>query len=137
MAGMQVIDPGWSWDEDWPLSQAIRCGDFIFLAGQGPIDGGGKLADGGLASQTRQIFENIKVLLELAGAGFADVVKLTTYFVADIVPHSADRAVYFTVRQQYFGDNKPASTGVEVAALALPGMLLEVDVVAYAPEPRS
>ena len=130
MGEREVIDPGWRWDENFPLSQGLRVGDFLFLSGQVAVDCEGRLVGGGdLRAQTRQVFENIKAILEKAGASFDDVVKLTTYFTADI----RDYEDYFAVRREYFKGANPASTGVQVTALAFEGLLLEVDAIAYLP----
>ena len=74
------------------------------------------------------MFENIRLCLSAAGASFADVVKVTT-FLTDI----DDRARINPVRQDFFGDARPASTLVEVSALVLPEFLIEVEAVAVVP----
>jgi enamine deaminase RidA (YjgF/YER057c/UK114 family) len=74
------------------------------------------------------VFANIGLCLEAAGGSFADVVKVTT-FLTDI----DDRARINRVRQEFFGDARPASTLVEVSALVLPGFLIEVEAVAVVP----
>ena len=71
------------------------------------------------------MFANIGLVLAAAGATFADVVKVTTFLV-DI----DDRARINPVRQEVFGDARPASTLVEVSALVLPQFLIEVEAVA-------
>lgn len=122
-----TIDPGWKWDRDFPLSQGLRVGDFLFLSGQIAVDSDGNvMGKGDLREQTRVVFENIKTILDQAGATFDDVVKLTTFFTADIHNYQD----YFAVRKEYFKNHKPASTGVQVAALAFPGLLLEIEAIA-------
>jgi enamine deaminase RidA (YjgF/YER057c/UK114 family) len=81
-----------------------------------------------VVEQTRQIFRNMEVVLQAAGCGFADVVKVTV-FLLDV----DDRARINPVRQEVFGDARPASTLVEVSALAVPGALLEIEAVAALP----
>ena len=77
----------------------------------------GRLVGGDdVVAQTRQVFANIGAVLAAGGRGFADVVKVTV-FLTDI----DDRARINTVRQEIFGDARPASTLVEVSALAIPG----------------
>ena len=71
---------------------------------------------------------NIGAVLEAAGATFADVVKVTVY-LTDI----EDRARINPVRQEVFGEARPASTLVEVSALAVPGAKLEIEAVALVP----
>ena len=75
------------------------------------------------------MFVNIGRVLGAAGAAFKDVVKVTVYLL-DV----DDRARINPVRQEVFGDARPASTLVEVSRLAVPGALLEIDAVALAPE---
>ncbi len=67
-------------------------------------------------------------MLAAAGAGFADVVKVTV-FLADV----DDRQAVNTVRQEVFGEHRPASTLVEISRLAIPGALIEVEAVALVP----
>jgi enamine deaminase RidA (YjgF/YER057c/UK114 family) len=71
----------------------------------------------------------MRELLDLAGAGFKDVVQLTTYFTIDITDSSVRRA-YWQVRQEFFGSHKPTSTGMQIRALLYPSLLLEVAAIA-------
>lgn len=135
MAKIQKFDPGWEWAKSWPITQAVRCGDFVFLAGQVALDANGKVVGSDLTSQSRQVFANIKDLLARAGASMADICKMTTYFVGN-VEDDAERQKFFLARREFFGDHHPASTGIRVAGLAMKELLLEVDVVAYAPPGR-
>src|SRR5436309_964398 len=84
MAEIETIQVDWNWAKAWPLSQAIRCGDFVFLAGVGPVDTDANLVGRDLAAQARQVFENIRVVLDAAGARTSDIAKMTTYFVGDV-----------------------------------------------------
>jgi 2-iminobutanoate/2-iminopropanoate deaminase len=70
----------------------------------------------------------MELVLRAAGCGFEDVVKLTT-FLLDV----NDRAKINPIRREVFGDARPASTLVEVSALAVPGALLEIEAVAAIP----
>jgi enamine deaminase RidA (YjgF/YER057c/UK114 family) len=74
------------------------------------------------------VFTNLAAVLDAAGATFADVVKVTVY-LTDI----ADRARINPVRQEIFGDTRPASTLVEVSALVVPGAKVEIEAVALIP----
>ena len=109
-------------------TDAVRAGDLLFVSGCVPVDGEGRLVDGDVVAQARQVFANVGAVLEAGGASFADVVKVTVYLV-DI----DDRARINPVRQEVFGATRPASTLVEVSALAIPGALLEVEAVALVP----
>lgn len=133
MAGIEFIDPGWNWDTDFPLSQGLRIGDMVILSGQVALDREGNVVGkDDLKAQSRQVFENIKAILDKAGANFQDVVKLTTFFTIDITDFEAVKG-YFEVRREFFGDHKPASTGVQISALVYPDLLLEVEAMAYLP----
>jgi 2-iminobutanoate/2-iminopropanoate deaminase len=110
-------------------TDAVRAGDLLFISGCVALDADGKLVgEGDVVGQARQVFENIGLCLSAAGATFADVVKLTT-FLTDV----EDRARINPVRQEFFGDARPASTLVEVSALVLPEFLIEVEAVAVVP----
>jgi 2-iminobutanoate/2-iminopropanoate deaminase len=110
-------------------TDAVRAGDLLFVSGFVPVDGDGQLVGGDdVVAQTRQVFANLAAVLAAAGATFADVVKVTVY-LTDI----EDRARINPVRQEVFRDTRPASTLVEVSALATPGARVEIDAVALLP----
>jgi reactive intermediate/imine deaminase len=110
-------------------TDAVRAGDLLFVSGCVPVDGEGRLVGGDdVVAQARQVFANVGSILEAGGATFADVVKVTVY-VTDIT----DRVRINPVRQELFGDARPASTLVEVSALAIAGAKLEVEAVALIP----
>jgi Putative translation initiation inhibitor, yjgF family len=110
-------------------TDAVRAGELLFVSGCVPVDGEGRLVGGDdVVAQARQVFANVGGILEAGGATFADVVKVTVY-VTDI----ADRTRINPVRQEVFGETRPASTLVEVSALAIPGAKLEVEAVALVP----
>ena len=97
-----------------PYSQAIKAGGFVFCSGQIPIDPatGAVLSAASVEDQTRQSIQNLKCVLEKAGASLADVVK-TTVFIKDMNDFAAVNGVY----AEMFGDTKPARSCVEVARL--------------------
>ena len=110
-------------------TDAVRAGNLLFVSGFVPVDAEGSLVGGAdVVAQARQVLANLGTVLEAAGATFADVVKVTVY-LTDI----ADRARINPVRQEFFGDARPASTLVEVSALAVPGAKLEIEAVALIP----
>ncbi len=110
-------------------TDAVRAGGLLFVSGCIAVDEHGRLVGGDdVAKQARQVFRNIGAVLGAAGAGFADVVKVTVY-LTDV----ADRAAINPVRRELFGAARPASTLVEVSALAVPGAKVEVDAVALIP----
>ena len=104
-------------------------GKMIFVAGQISVDKSGAIVGAGdLRAQTVQVLENVKAALAAAGATFEDVVKQNTYVVnlnAEALP------IIREVRSQFLPpENPPASTLVGVTALAMDGLLIEVEVVA-------
>jgi 2-iminobutanoate/2-iminopropanoate deaminase len=107
-----------------PYSQAIRAGDFLFASGQIPLTPKGELVTGGIEAQTGQVCENIKAVLDAAGASFSDVVK-TTVFLTDMDNFAAVNAVY----AEYF-TALPARSCVEVSKLPK-NAAVEIEVVAF------
>jgi enamine deaminase RidA (YjgF/YER057c/UK114 family) len=101
----------------------------IYTAGQVSIDERGELVGGDdLAAQTAQAMRNLGLALAAAGAGYADIVKITTYVVKY---RPEQRAVIGKARAPFFASGEPpASTLVGVAALALPDWLVEIEAVA-------
>ncbi len=105
-----------------------RGGKAIFVAGQVAFDEAGRLVGpGDLRAQTGQVYQNLKTALAAAGAAFADVVKLTTYVVGY---KPEDRLTINEVRNKYVLPHPPASTLVGVSALAMEGLLIEVESIA-------
>ncbi|MGE0601875.1 MAG: RidA family protein [Dehalococcoidia bacterium] len=104
-------------------------GKTVFVAGQISLDKDGNIVGrGDLRAQVTQVLENVKAALAAGGATFADVVKQNTY-VVNLNPDML--ATIREVRGQYFpAENAPASTLVGVTALAMEGLLIEVEVVA-------
>jgi 2-iminobutanoate/2-iminopropanoate deaminase len=108
---------------------AVRFGDLLFISGIVGVDAQGRVVgEGDAARQTRQIFENMKKVLDAAGAGFGDVLKVTV-FLTDI----EDRARINPIRQEFFGNARPASTLVQVAKLVRPDLLVEIEAVVGLP----
>jgi 2-iminobutanoate/2-iminopropanoate deaminase len=97
----------------------------VFCSGQVAIDPAtGKLADGDVEAQTRQVLENLGSVLRAAGLGHGDVVK-TTIFLLDMNDFGRVNAVY----GRYFGRSAPARSTVAVAALPL-GAKVEIEAIA-------
>jgi 2-iminobutanoate/2-iminopropanoate deaminase len=96
-----------------PYSQAIRAGEFIFCAGQTPIDPAtGNLVEGGIEEQTRRVLQNLSAVLQAAGTSLDRVVK-TTVFLLDMNEFARMNAVY----AEFFPTNPPARSTVQVARL--------------------
>ena len=106
-------------------------GSIVFISGQIGMDAAGKIAGDTLEAQGAQVFENLKTCLASVGATFENVLKLTT-FVVNYKPE--DRAIIGGLRSKYLpATNPPASTLVGVQALAVPGLLVEIEAVAQIP----
>jgi reactive intermediate/imine deaminase len=111
-------------------TDAVRAGDTVWVSGLLALDREGTLIGGeDVVAQAEQVFRNLSVVLERVRATFADIVKVVVYLV-----RIEDRVAINQVRQRYFGDARPASTLVEISALAHPGALLEVDAVVHSQE---
>lgn len=110
-------------------TDAVVAGGLLFASGAVAVDGEGNLVGGDdVVAQARQVFANLGAVLAAGGCTFADVVKVTV-FLTDV----DDRAAVNAVRQEVFGEARPASTLVEVPRLAVPGALIEVECVALVP----
>ena len=106
-------------------SQAVRCGNTVYLSGQIPLDPAtGQIVPGGIEPQTRQVFANIAAILEEAGLSFAHVVSATVY-VADMNDFGKVNEIYAT----HFPAPAPARATVQVARLPKDA-LVEIQVVA-------
>jgi 2-iminobutanoate/2-iminopropanoate deaminase len=108
-----------------PYSQAIKVGDTIYVSGQIPfIPETMELISEDVKEQTKQSLENVKAILEEAGASFNDVVKATV-FIKDMNDFVKINEVY----AEYFTENKPARACVEVARLPK-DVKVEIEVIA-------
>ncbi len=108
-----------------PYSQAIRSGDFLFCAGQIPLDPvTGELVGRDARTQTARVLDNLGAVLEAAGANLSAVVK-TTVFLTDLGDFAAMNEVY----ARYFTEPHPARSTIQVAALPK-GARVEIEAVA-------
>ena len=104
-------------------------GNLLFVSGIVPVDEQRELVGGDdVVAQARRVFENMRAILAAGGCTFADVVKVTV-FLTDV----ADRPLVNPVREEVFGDARPASTLVEISALVIPGAKIEVEAIALVP----
>jgi 2-iminobutanoate/2-iminopropanoate deaminase len=111
-----------------PYSPAVRAGDFIFFAGQVPVDPAtNQMSTGDIQHETRLVLNNIKRLLEGVGASLADVVKVGVY-LADGSEFAQMNEVY----AEFFGEAKPARTTIVCKFMA--DIRVEIDCVAYSPK---
>ncbi len=112
---------------DVPLSPAVRAGDTVYISGQVPTNASGEIVGSNVSEQAEQVFQNCKASLALAGASFDDVVKVNVY-LTDVNYFAAMNEVY----KKHFPSSPPARTTVGTP-LAKLGLLIEIDMVAYAP----
>ena len=112
-----------------PYSPGIGVGNLLFVSGQGAADPAtGRLVGLDIETQTAQVLENVRRILEAAGSGLQHVVRCGVFLV-DMRDFAAMNAVYGRV----FGDHRPARTTVGVTSLPMPGLRVEIDAVAYVP----
>jgi 2-iminobutanoate/2-iminopropanoate deaminase len=106
-----------------PYSQAMQVGDFLFTSGQIPLRADGTLNDGDITVQTLQVFENLKAVVEAAGASLDKVIKTTVFLknLDDFVPMNK-------VYGETFGTHTPARSTVQVAKLPR-DVLVEIEAI--------
>jgi reactive intermediate/imine deaminase len=109
-----------------PFSPAVRAGDFIYVSGQVPANAQGEIVAGGIEAQTRQVMENLKAVLALAGAGFDDVCKCTCW-----LDDARDFGAFNRVYMSYFPHGKPARSTTEARLMV--DAKVEIDAIAYKP----
>jgi enamine deaminase RidA (YjgF/YER057c/UK114 family) len=112
-------------------TDAIVVGGFCYISGMLATNSAGELVGAGdVVAQCEQVLENIEAVLSHLGASLAQVVKVVVY-LRDI----ADRPAVNVVRQRRFGDARPTSTLIEISALAHPHALIEIESIAWVPDP--
>jgi 2-iminobutanoate/2-iminopropanoate deaminase len=123
----EIRDPGIA----APISHytdVVRAGRLVFVSGCAATDEQGRTVGGDdPVAQARQVHENLKKCLGAAGATFADVCKVTVF-----LKNVGDREQVNTVRREYFGAHRPASTLVE-ARLVRDDLLVEIEAIAVLP----
>jgi 2-iminobutanoate/2-iminopropanoate deaminase len=113
---------GYTW------SDLVKKGKIIAISGMVSVDENHRtLHAGDLEAQTREIYEQIKKLLERAGATFDNVIKTVDYITPDALPNYGVTA---KIRREYFKGNFSAATGVVVNRLIHPDWLIEIDAIA-------
>jgi len=114
-----------------PYSLAVRAGDTLYLSGHVPIDPEtGDISGNNVTDQARQTFDNLVATLQAVNASLDDVVKVGVFLTDVKKDFEAMNAVY----RDYFPVNPPARTTVGISALALSGLLIEIEMTAYVPE---
>jgi len=108
-----------------PYSQAVRCGNTVYLAGQIGLDPKTMELASGLDAQVRRVFENIKAVAQAAGGDLSDIVRLTIYLV-DL----GDFGRVNEIMAACFSAPYPARATLGVASLPR-GALVEIDAVMH------
>jgi 2-iminobutanoate/2-iminopropanoate deaminase len=112
-----------------PYSPGVILEKLIFVSGQGASDPAtGRMAGPDVEGQTEQVLKNIATILEAAGSGLNYVLRCGV-FLTDMSDFPKVNAIYARI----FGENRPARTTVQVAALPTPGLRVEIDAIAYIP----
>lgn len=126
MATKQIIKPAKSPAAVGPYNHAVRVGDFLFCAGQIPLNpADGNLITGDIKAQTERVLENVKAILDDQKLTFTNVVK-STVFLTNLADFAAMNEVY----ARYFTSDFPARSTVQVAALPK-GANVEIEIVAH------
>lgn len=119
----------WSWQDRAGFSQAWKVDgaqSLLFISGQAPISAEGELVgEGDFEAQVEQTLDNLRAVLAESGASMSDIVKLTV-FLTDI----SKLRDYSQIKSRHIDGPQPASTALEVSALAMPGMQIEIEAVA-------
>jgi len=110
-------------------THVVKVGPLVFVSGCTASDEHGRTVGGNdVVAQARQVHENLKKCLAAAGATFADICKVTVF-----LKNVADQEKVNTVRKEYFGPSRPASTLVEISRLVRDDLLVEIDAIAVLP----
>lgn len=113
-----------------PYSTALRAGSLLFITGQVATDENNTIVgEGDVRAQVRQIFVNLGRILRAAGGDHHHLAKLTYFY-----RYIDDVAKLAGVREEFLHEPYPAVTGVEIARLADPRLLVEVDAIAVLPD---
>lgn len=103
----------------------VVAGPLIFVSGMVGVDGEGALVGEDVVSQARRVHECLSEALATIGLDFSHVAKVVVY-LTDV----NDRSAIDEVRKEFFGQYRPASTLVEISALAIPGAKVEIEAYA-------
>ncbi len=122
----------WDWTAPLPYSHGTRAGRLIHVGGQVSLDAKAKVIDpGDMVAQTRHAMNNVALVLDQAGVGLDDVVKVTTFYQGAASAEALHDNLL--IRSGCYTEPGPATTGVPMPALVYPDMLIEIEVIAIAP----
>ncbi len=118
--------------EPYRISQGMRVGELLFVSGQAAIDERGQLVGvGDFDAQAEQAFRNLERVLEAGGSSLRDVAKVTI-FLTDM----SNFARIVDLRGKWFSEPYPADSIIQVSALALPELDIEIEAVAVVSDPQ-
>jgi len=120
----RLISSGSTFEHDIGYSRAVVDGDWVFVSGTTGFDYKTMTVSDDLLEQTEQCLKNIGAALSDAGAGFADIVRVTY-----VLPNAAEFPACWPVLRKYFGEVRPAAMMIS-AGLADPRMKIEIEVTA-------
>ena len=123
----------WDWSMPTPFSQGWKVGNLIFVGGQISADAHGRtIGKDDIATQTRNVFESIRRVLQEAGGDLSDIVKLNTYYCHRGGGAEATRfqEAMAKVHREYLADPGPVGTAVRVEGFAYEGLLIEIEAIA-------
>lgn len=122
---MLKVSSGTKWEDIVGYSRAVRVGNMVFVAGTTAVDGLVVVGEGNIYQQTHFIITKIEKALQQCGASLANVVQ-TRMYVTNINQWEEVAKAH----SQFFDTIRPAATMVEVSALAMPQLLIEIEVIA-------
>lgn len=125
----QNVSTGTPWEAIAGYSRAVRVGPFVYVAGTTATDASGQISSMDPYQQTRHILQKVSDALAAVGASLEHVVRTRVY-----VTNMADFAEVAKAHGEVFAEIRPANTLVEVSRLAIPEMLVEIDVDAVVPD---
>ncbi len=125
----EIVVPAGQDASSMPFSPGVKVGNLLFLSGMAGLTEDGQLPGDDIESQARQAFANLGRVLEAAGGGWQDVVKVTCY----LTHPERDLAGWNTVWREFFSESPPARATVG-AALLNDAWLIEIDLIAALPE---
>ena len=127
MSSRQNISSNSPLEPVFGYSRAVKIGNQVFVSGSTAVQSDGSIAgDGDVYAQAIAALETIRQALEAGGATLQDVVRTRVYLT-----NMGDLQEVARAHCEYFGDIRPASTGVEVTALARPELLVEIEADAF------
>lgn len=124
----QLISSGAKWENMFGYSRAVKIGNLIEVSGTASVDGGKIVGLNNIYLQTKFIIEKIEKALKEAGATLNDVIR-TRIYVTDISHQNEVGKAH----AEFFSKIKPATSMIEINALVLPELLVEIEATAYKP----